>query len=141
MLRSSLFSAVALAITALPTTALAAETGQGSAQFSLGITGFVPVICRASLPGAVITPQSGRTSLGTLREFCNNAAGYKVVASYSPELASGIMTVDGREVLLQPGGSTVIDQSTSAAIASRELTLTMPAGVRQASVSISIQPV
>lgn len=136
--RLVLFSGAILASLAL--SAQASADAGGVVQATIGISGFVPVICRTSVSAELVTPASGTVSLGTMQEFCNNASGYQVVASYSPELASASLVVDGQAIALEQGGSTVILQSDRAAIASQQLSLQVPAGVSGGSLSFSIRP-
>lgn len=99
-----------------------------SASFSIGITGHVPVICRASLDATIVAPQPGATSLGNLREFCNSPNGYQVFVDSSPELANATLVVGGREVVLSDSGSTLVSASNAPAIAMNDVVLEAPDG-------------
>jgi hypothetical protein len=119
--------------TILPAAALLAIGGNASAvspnvdvnsgQYSIGISGFVPVICRASV-GATSTPIAGANiNLGGLNEFCNSPNGYEVYADYSPALSTASLVVDGQKINLSKDGSTRISHSNRAGIASRAIEL------------------
>lgn len=106
-------------------TAHAAVVGEGAqtAGYTLTITGFVPVICRASLDATVVPGAPGRTSLGALNEFCNSPNGYQVFVESSPELAGATLLIDGSPVLLSASGPTLVSASNGPAIESRQLAL------------------
>lgn len=125
---------------ATPAAAVAPGVTVDSGQFAVGITGFVPVVCRASVDAGMVSPGRGSTSLGSLNEFCNSSAGYRVVADYSPSLASGKLVVDGKAIVLTAAGSVVVTQSDRAAIASRPIALDAPAGTTGGSLSFRIEP-
>lgn len=94
-----------------------------SASYSIGITGYVPVTCRASLDATVVPTQSGATSLGNLQEFCNSPNGYQVFVDNSPELANATLIVGGRKVLLSESGSTLVSASAGPAITMNDVVL------------------
>lgn len=103
--------------------AVAPGVDVNSGQYSIGIRGFVPTICRASV-GASMAPVSGANiNLGGLNEFCNSPNGYEVFADYSPALANASMIVDGQKINLSKDGSTRISHSNRAAIANRSIEL------------------
>ena len=130
----------ALCASALPAGAFAPSVEVGGAQFSIGIVGYVPVICRANVDASAIAPVAGTNSLGMLKEFCNSPSGYRVVADYSPGLASAKLVVDGVPVALSAEGSTVISQSDSAKIADHSLALEMPQDGQTGTISFRIEP-
>ena len=130
----------ALCATALPAGAFAPSVNVGGAQFSIGIVGYVPVICRANVDAGSAPAVSGTTSLGLLKEFCNSPSGYRVVADYSPALASAKLIVDGKPVPLTNGGSTVVTQSNSAAIADHTLALELSKDGQTGNISFRIEP-
>ena len=134
-------SAVAGIITmATPAAAVAPGVDVGGDQFAIGVVGFVPVICRANVDASLVSPGTETTSLGSLNEFCNSPGGYRVVANYSPSLASGTLVVDGQGIALTSAGSVVVSQSDHAAIDSHELQLDLPEGVSDGSLSFRIEP-
>jgi hypothetical protein len=100
------------------------------------ISGTVAVSCRVSVEG-----QLSGSAQATLREFCNNGAGYRVYADHSADLADASLTVAGRTIKLSDQGSTLISESPSAAIATHALSLSVPAGVQGGSLSFRIVPV
>lgn len=99
-----------------------------SSSYTIGIRGFVPVICRANLQATSAATSGGVQQLGALSEFCNNAGGYRVVADYSANLAGGNLLVDGKAIPLTDAGSVVVSQSDHADIASHQIALDVPAG-------------
>lgn len=123
MSRFTMFSAAAMLAVAGNASAVAPGVDVNSGQYSIGITGFVPVICRASV-GATTAPVAGANiSLGGLNEFCNSPNGYEVYADYSPALANAALVVDGQKINLSKDGSTRISKSNRAGIANRAIEL------------------
>lgn len=105
---------------------LAAPTGAVSASeavTTIGIRGTVPVVCRVNLENGASATLGSSQVRGTLREFCNSGAGYRVVAKYSPQLASGRLIVDGRVLNLDRSGEVVISDSAHAGIVARSITI------------------
>lgn len=123
-----------------PAAAFAPGIELGASRFTLGISGFVPVVCRASVSATVISPVQGSAPLGTLNEFCNSPNGYRVHADYSADLAKAKLIVDGKGIALQKDGSTVVSQSNRAGIESHALELQLPKGVQTGSISFRIVP-
>ncbi|KHK93546.1 hypothetical protein [Novosphingobium malaysiense] len=139
-LLSSLLLAAGAVSLAAPGQAAAPGISQ-SGQYSIGITGFVPVICRTSVDASMVTPASGTVQLGTLRNFCNSPNGYRVYADYSPSLSGASMIVDGQSVTLQPDGSTIIARADRASIDQHSLALDLADGqIASGSISFRIQP-
>ena len=124
-------------VLAAPASAVAPGVNLGSGQFTIGLTGFVPVICRASVDATVIAPSAGTVQLGALNEFCNSPNGYVVVANYSASLGKATRLVDGKAVPLGADGTTIVTQSNTAAISTHELALQ---GASQGSLSFRIEP-
>ena len=124
-------------VLAVPASAVAPGVNLGSGQFTIGLTGFVPVICRASVDATVIVPSAGTVQLGALNEFCNSPNGYVVVANYSASLGKATLLVDGKAVPLGADGTTIVTQSDTAAISTHELALQ---GASQGSLSFRIEP-
>lgn len=135
-------SVVALAAFALASPAVGIPVGGAldTNQYSISISGFVPVVCRATMETTMVVPTSGEVRLGALNEFCNNAGGYDVYADYSPSLAQGALIVDGHAVNLSRSGTTRITQTNRAGIAVRDLSLSLPKGATGGSVSFRIVP-
>ena len=129
-----------LCASALPAGAFAPSVNVGGAQFTIGLVGYVPVICRANVDASAVAPVAGTTSLGMLKEFCNSPSGYRVVADYSPELAAASLVVDGVPVALSADGSTVVSQSDSAKIADHSLALELPKDGQTGTISFRIEP-
>lgn len=112
----------------------------GSGRYVLGITGFVPVICRASVDATAVPVTAGEVSLGTLSEFCNSPNGYEIYADHSAALAGGSIMVAGQKVSLSETGSTRIRMSDHAAIQSNGVSLEVPEGVATAQIAFRIVP-
>ena len=136
----SVLAVTGLCLTALPAGAFAPSVNVGGAQFTIGVVGYVPVICRANVDANSIVPVAGTTSLGMLKEFCNSPNGYRVVADYSASLAGASLLVDGTAVPLVEGGSIVVSQSDSAAIADHSLALQLPEQGQTGNISFRIEP-
>lgn len=135
---SSLLSFTALAISSA---ALAAGPSQnGGAEFRLGISGEVPVICRVSLDGAVLSAAEGRVSLGVMKEFCNNPTGYRVVMEYPATLKSAKLFIDGREFLLDGTGQLTVARSPGAAVAEHKVELALSQNVGPSALAFRIEP-
>ena len=140
MARKVYLGAVAvLALTAPATGALQGVTTD-SGDIRIGISGYVPVICRTSLEAQTVTPVDGRAALGALREFCNNPNGYAIQADYSPALAGGALIVDGVSIPLEESGTVEITRSSQAGIAKRSVELELPENVEAGALSFRIQP-
>jgi hypothetical protein len=110
----------------------------GSGQYTIGIVGYVPVICRATVDATSVPTTPGQVSLGGLNEFCNSPNGYSVYADYSANLAKASLIVDGQKVPLSAGGSTRVTKSNRAAIDAHTLALDLPKGVAADSISFRI---
>lgn len=129
-----------VAALAAPAAAFDHNVALASSRYTIGISGFVPVICRASVTATSVTPAAGTVQLGSLNEFCNSPRGYRVHADYSPSLAQAKILVDGVPVPLHKDGTSVISRSNRAAIANHTLALDLPKGVTGGSISIRIEP-
>jgi hypothetical protein len=140
MSKKVFLGAVTMAALAVPATSAVPVVGVEAGRFSLGISGFVPVICRASVDSTMVAPSEGQVSLGSLREFCNSPNGYAIYADHSASLAKAKIIVDGKKVPLSNSGSTEITKSNRAGIATRNLELDLPKGVDGGSVSFRIVP-
>lgn len=115
-------------------------SAQAASQYQIGIEGKVPVICRVALDKVQTDANSGVVSLGQLKEFCNNAGGYDVVADYSPALAGAKLVVDGVEIPLGSAGSVKVSQSDRAAIASHTVELKQAGAPEAGALSFRIEP-
>lgn len=129
-----------LCATVAPASGFEPSVSVGGSKYTIAISGFVPVICRANVEASVIAPHAGTVSLGTLREFCNSPAGYRVVADYSPSLANAKLLVDGQEVALDEAGSVTVSQSDQAAIINRAVELQLAQDGQTGSLSFRIEP-
>lgn len=132
--------AAALTATIAPANSFAPAVAVGAQQFTIGVVGYVPVICRANVDASVIAPVAGTVSLGTLKEFCNSPSGYRVVADYSSALVGSKLLIDGIETQLSESGSVVISESDQANIASRAVALELAKDGQTGSLSFRIEP-
>lgn len=114
---------MAAAVTGGPAVAASSGEPAGSASYSIGITGYVPVICRAEFNSSVVPTNPGATSLGHLQQFCNSPNGYQIFVDSSPELANATLMVGGRKVTLSGSGSTLVTASQGPAITSDNVVL------------------
>ena len=130
---------VLAAATFMAAPAAAQNADSASSSYAVQVSGFVPVICRASTDAAVIAPQqNGAVQLGELKEFCNSGGGYKVYADYSPELESATLVVDGKALPLSSDGTTLVTSSDRAAVASRPVSLELKSGQTSGTISFRI---
>lgn len=122
--------------------ASAGDTGLdiGSSRYTLSITGFVPVVCRATVDATSVPAVAGEVSLGTLNEFCNSPNGYAIYADHSAALAGGSIVVGGQKIQLSETGSTRIRMSGHAAIQNNGVSLEVPEGVTSAQIAFRIVP-
>jgi hypothetical protein len=109
-----------------------------SAQYTIGISGFVPVVCRATVDAAMVPAQGGQVSLGSLNEFCNSPNGYEVYADYSANMAKASLLIDGQKVPLGKDGTVRVTKSNRAAIAAHAVSLDLPKGVEPGTISFRI---
>src|SRR4051812_743023 len=116
------FAAPVLIAAALSAPAFAAEAG--APAFTLGVSGSVPVACRAELDARFATGGP----VGRLEELCNDPKGYEVYAEASPELAGASLVVDGVATPLSPGAPIRIVHSAKAGMTSRAVELRLPEG-------------
>ncbi len=128
----------AIAISSIATMAASTPAMPVSDSFTLSIRGFVPVICRADVQASQITPESGVNAIGVMKEFCNSPSGYQIWADHSASLNDAALLVDGRRIELSDTGSTLISESSHAAIASRDLAIDLPDANRMGSLSVRI---
>ncbi len=140
-MRFAIVSAAALLALNTPAVASAPGVDAASSRYSITLSGFVPVICRASVDATMVDAQEGLAPLGSLNEFCNSPTGYQVYADHSPELDGASLVVDGVAMPLSDAGSTLVSQSDHAAIESRSVSLDLPEGVSTGSISFRIQPI
>ena len=132
------WSAAAIAASALASSAAWGAAPADQASYSLQLSGYVAVACRAQLTTTEVPAQAGQIPLGQMDEFCNNANGYEVWVDYSPSLAGDTIEVDGKSFALDASGSTRIDASSAPAIASKTVALDVPTGGVSGTVSIRV---
>lgn len=132
--------AAALTATIAPANSFEPSVAVGAQQLTIGVVGYVPVICRAYVDASLVAPVAGTVSLGTLSEFCNSPSGYRVVADYSPALAGSKLLIDGVEAPLSESGSVVISESDQANIANRAVALELAKDGQTGSLSFRIEP-
>lgn len=133
--------AVAASVLAIGTTAsaVAPEVALQSGRATFEISGVVPVMCRASVDSTSLPLVAGRIEMGSLHEFCNNPAGYTVVADYSRNLAGAQLYVDGRAIELGRQGSTVVSGADGASIATHAVALELPAKAQAGMISFRVE--
>lgn len=140
MVRKALAVTTALLALSAPAAGALGGVDSQSGDVRIGISGYVPVICRTSVDATQGLPVDGRVSLGAMREFCNNPSGYTVHADYSANLAEGALVVGGVKIPLDASGSVEIAQSARPGIATRPVELELPDDVQGGSISFRIQP-
>ncbi|MDT0508327.1 hypothetical protein [Novosphingobium sp. MMS21-SN21R] len=133
------FSTAILLATVAGSAGMAGAVSATEAVSTINIRGTVPVVCRVSVESGASATLSANQIQGTLREFCNSGAGYRVLASYSPQLASGKLIVDGRVFNLDGSGEIVISDSSHAAISAREIVIDSN-GKKGGSIRFRIEP-
>lgn len=124
-----------MGIIAMSTSAQATDS-----SYSIGISGNVPIVCRASMIAATLSSSPGETDLGVLDEYCNNPNGHQVYVDQAGDLVDASLTVDGNVIALPGHGSTLISSSDQPAIASRSITLSLPHGTTGGTLSIRVVP-
>ena len=121
--------AAALAVIALLAGA-PAQADQGASSTvstTISIRAFVPVICRVELTGSPGQPDSqGVVPLGVANEFCNSAAGYRVLLQHPAGLNDAAVFRNGVRIPLSSGGETVLTDSHTAHL--EQLTLALDPG-------------
>lgn len=132
-------AAIALGATA-PAIGVNPGVGVDHASATIGITGFVPVVCTARVAESTLPVAAGTAQLGKLREFCNSPGGYRVVADYSPSLVHAKLLVDGKPIPLAKDGSVTVSRSNGPAIDSRLLALELPKNATGGSISFRMEP-
>lgn len=133
-------SQVAAAVAASAMMIAMAPASQAQTQYAIGVQGYVPVICRVSLDASQVDANNGTASLGQLKEFCNSARGYQVVADYAPALAGASLIVDGVEIPLNGNGSVAVSSSNHAAKAEHNVELKLAGSAQPGAISFRIQP-
>ena len=134
-------AAAAAAMLSTGAPAIAPGSAIDSGRFSITVSGFVPVICRASVGATMVPTTPGAVDLGGLREFCNSPNGYEVYADYAPSLSAASLVVDGQKVNLSKAGSTRISKENRANFTDRSIQLdTTKSGAENASMSFRIVP-
>lgn len=138
VMKASMVASACLAL-GVPGAALAADNS-GSGQYTVAIAGQVPVICRATVDAQAVAPVAGSTSLGTLKEFCNSPTGYRVIASYSPELVKARLIVDGKPIPLDESGNAIVAESFQPGINNRQVALEVGPGGKSGWLSFRVEP-
>lgn len=94
---------------------------------TLDIGGFAPVICKVEVTAPWAASLLGQTALGRLSEACNDPRGFEVRADYSG-LVDATLLIDGQGVAPSNSGSTRIDVSDRAVMATKDLALNVTPG-------------
>ena len=116
----------------------AAGASPDGATYTLQISGFVPSVCNANLDANEVASQAGEVPLGSLKEFCNDGAGYQVWVDYSPSLAGDTLTVGGQQITLDGSGTAMIDSATGPNVVSKAVVLNVPQNGVSGTVSLRI---
>lgn len=112
------------AVFALAAPGVQAGDGARSASTSIGIRGFVPIICRVQMNiGFGVAGEDGVVPLGQANEFCNSGSGYRVTMTHPANLQNAAVIVDGLRVPLSPSGATVVSDVHHAAIRNVQLAI------------------
>lgn len=135
---TSFILGAALAVSA-PAWAEEPATGAQS-QFHLDISGQVPVTCRVLIDTTIVPSAAGRSSLGKMREFCNNPAGYRVVMDRPAIDGPATLIVDGREIPLTAMGVVIVSQSPRAAVAEHQVEIELSQAWAGGAVVFRIEP-
>lgn len=114
-------SAIALALSGVMASASIVHAAPGIS--SISISGQVPLVCRVSVDNTASAMLSSNGNKAELREFCNNGAGYRVVASFSKQLSAGRLLVDGVAVPLGSNGEVVVSDVSHAASTVRSIAI------------------
>ena len=112
-------SAAALALSGIVASGNIANAAPGIS--SITISGQVPLVCRVSVDNNASAMLSANGNKAHLREFSNNGAGYRVVASFSKQISAGRLRVDGVAVPLGSDGEVVISDVSHAASTVRSI--------------------
>lgn len=116
MMKRAFFAALAAVSSAV------APAYAASSSHEIVIRGYVPVICNLSLQGAPAVDDTGALSVGTLREFCNNASGYRIVMQHDQN-SSGVVYVDGAAIPLSGSGQTILKMSAHAGLGDLDVSI------------------
>lgn len=109
----------------------AAETN----TYTFTVRGQVPVICRHEMAASIHQVSQQTADLGAVRQFCNNPAGYRFVATHGPEF-SGRFVVDGRVIPAAPSGTTVLEDRRGPA--AKDMSLQIETGPDAGTVNLSL---
>lgn len=112
-----------LAVAAIAMVGAAGVVQASNGISTITISGQVPLICRVSVDNSASAMLSPNGNKSLLREFCNNAAGYRVVATYSRQLAAGRLIVNGRTIPLDGSGEVLVSDVAYAASAVRTIAI------------------
>ena len=86
-----------------------------------GISANVRMACEVSLESNSVAAAIGSSYIGTTREFCNSAKGYRLYASPVDGQASGTLSIDGVQIDIRGGREVLILDRNSPALTSRNL--------------------
>lgn len=92
-----------------------------ASSYGVELRGNVSVSCHVTGQSSVIDASGDVADLGTLREFCNNAAGYNLYLDYAPQLAGAVVTVDGASIALGTEGTAALASEAGPAIRTRSV--------------------
>ncbi len=119
MFKKFVSGTAAMAIATVPSAAIAASYG-----YNLHLV--VPVYCSVNQTTGTGGQFNGDAySLGTFREYCNAAQGYRLIVRYTPGTLRGAQIRAGEEVATLDGsGTNVVSRTTGPRVRQRSLFIT-----------------
>lgn len=130
---------VTAALASVPVSA-SSPARSATGGYQIEVSGHVPVICRVSIDSSSIPEATGRVSLGTMTEFCNNPSGYRVVLEHRAFSGPAILIVDGREIPLSSDQASVVSQSSNPAFTKHKVELDLGEGGQVGVLAFRIEP-
>jgi hypothetical protein len=110
------------AVLATAVVASAVSVSAYTSSSSIRLEAEVPLVCSVALSGGSTTFDSnGRALLGQTQEFCNNAAGYVLLASATGDVDGAFIWVDGQRFALSANREFPIATVSSAARLGRSI--------------------
>lgn len=137
MINSKLFMGFA-ALSIIGTSIGSSLASANPGRHSVRISGYVPTVCNVKFSAQPVLVTNNTYNFGTMREFCNSASGYRIIAEGGAELSGAVMRVAGVPVVFNTSGNAVLVESANPALVTRNLVLTTNAPI-SGSVSIRIE--
>jgi hypothetical protein len=117
------FAAKAILVAAIGITGIQAAAAAGNSEKSFSIHGQVSTICHAELIDPNPLASGDQVDIGQISELCNNADGYVVTLTYSPDLGGKTLIIDQKNITLSPTGETVVFESSNPDIRNHHVSL------------------